>query len=246
VNRTYRDIARGIRVRASGSWSPCPPPYLVAIAEREFVQLKEEWLKRMMMIGGLVPSHRVLAYFVTDSLNWATMDCWLSHQTLANWAGTSTKTVQRTTLRMEGKNLMAIYRRNGSSHPLRYAPVYLAGATSDTDVRQTGHRRSPGLDTRVHESFLRIPFESSVEDGLPKEESKKGVSVRNYLSFNLAERGRLESEVAPLLGGIDVLLRLAAIHDDIVTRICEAYLTDNLGDRQIKAAKLAAKQSQTR
>jgi hypothetical protein len=123
--------------------------------------------------------------------------------------------------------------------------VYLVGATSDTDVRQTGHRRSPGLDIDVHESFLVTPFESSLEDGLPKEGSKKGVSVRNYLSFNLAERGRLEAEIAPLLGGIDVLLRLAAIHDDIVTRICEAHRTGHLGDRQIKAAKLAAKQSQT-
>jgi len=197
-----------------------------------------------MMIGALVPSHRVLAYFVTDSLNWATMDCWPSHQTMAGWAGTSTKTVQRTTLLMEDKTLMAVYRRNGSSHPLRYAPVYLVEATSDTEVARTGRPRPPGLDTGVHQSSLVTPFESSVEDRLPKEESK-GVSVQRRLSFNLAERGRLECEIAPLLGGIDVLLRLAAIHDDIVTRICEAYLRGDLGERQIKAAKLAAKQSQT-
>jgi hypothetical protein len=234
---------RGIQVRAAGRWSPCPPPYLSAISEQDFVRAKEEWLKRVMMIGALVPSHRVLAYFVTDSLNWATMDCWPSHQTMAGWAGTSTKTVQRTTLLMEDKTLMAIYRRNRRSHPLRYAPVYLVEMTSDTEAARTGHRRPPGLDTSVHESSLVTPFESSVEDGLSKEESK-GVSVRKRLSFNLAQRGRLESEIAPLLGGIDVLLRLAAIHDDIVTRICEAYLTGNLGARQIKAAQLAAKQSQ--
>jgi hypothetical protein len=164
---------------------------------------------------------------------------------MAGWAGTSTKTVQRTTLLMEDKTLMAVYRRNGSSHPLRYAPVYLVETTSDTEVPRTGRRRPPGLDTGVHQSFLVTPFQSSVEDGLPKEENKKGVFVRNYLSFNLAERGRLESKVAPLLGGIEVLLRLAAIHDDIVTRICEAYLRGDLGERQLKAAKLAAKQSQT-
>jgi hypothetical protein len=242
VNRTHRETARGIQVRADGSWSPRPPPYLTAISERNFVQLKEEWLKRVMMIGAVVPSHRVLAYFATDSLNWATMDCWLSHQTMADWAGTSTKTVQRTTLRMEDKNLLAVYRRDRSSHPLRYAPVYLVGTTSDTEVARTGHRRPPALDTGVHESFLVTPFESSVRDGLTKEESK-GDSVQKCLSFKLAERGRLESEIAPLLGGIDVLLRLAAIHDDIVTRICEAHLTGHLGERQIKAAKLAAKQS---
>jgi hypothetical protein len=244
IDPRARAYGRGIQVRAAGTWSPRPPPYLIAISERDFVQLKEEWLKRIMMIGALVPSHRVLAYFVTDSLNWATMDCWPSHQTMADWAGTSTKTVQRTTLRMEDKTLMAVYRRNGSSHPLRYAPVYLVETTSDTEVARTGHRCSPGLDTSVHESFLETPFESSVEDGLSKEESKR-VSVQKYLSFNLAERGRVESEIAPLLGGIDVLLRLAAIHDDIVTRICEAYLTGNLGTRQIRAAKLAAKQCGT-
>jgi hypothetical protein len=63
-----------MKIRATGSWSPRPPPYLLAVSERDFVQQKEEWLKRVMMIGALVPSHRVLAYFVTDSLNWATME----------------------------------------------------------------------------------------------------------------------------------------------------------------------------
>jgi hypothetical protein len=241
-----RRHAYRIQVRAAGIWSPCPPPYLSAISDREFGRLKEEWLKRVMMIGALAPSYRVLAYFVTDSLNWATMDSWLSHQTMAGLAGTSTKTVQRTTSLMEDKTLMAVYRRDGSTHPLRYAPVYLVQTVSDTEVARTGQRCQLKLDAGVHESFLLTPFESFLENGRPKEESQKGVSVQPYLSFNLAERGRYELEVAPLLGGMDVLLRLAAIHDDIVTRICEAYLRGHLGERQIKAAKLAAKQSQTR
>ena len=217
----HRDAARGIQVRAIGKWSPLPPPYLSAISDLEFSRLKAEWLKRIMMIGSLVPSHRVIAFFMTDYLNWATMDCWLSHDTLAGFAGTSSKTVQRTTSIMEGKNLLAVYRRPGSSQPLRYAPVYLMG-TPDSDVGVTGHRALPKVDIGVHQSLLLTPFESSVRNGLPKEESKKGLSIQNYLSFNLAERGRYEREVASLLGGMDVLLRLAAIHDDIVTRICEA------------------------
>jgi hypothetical protein len=146
---------------------------------------------------------------------------------------------------MENKNLMAVYRRDGSSHPLRYAPVYLVEMTPDMKGARTGQRCQPELDAGVHQSFLSTSLKSFLEDGLPKEESKKGVSVQSYLSFNLAERGRYEREVAPLLGGMDVLFRLAAIHDDIVTRICEAYVTGNLGERQIRAAKLAAKQSQT-
>jgi hypothetical protein len=245
VNVTRCDTTRGIQVRAAGSWSSCPPPYLSAISERAFNRLREEWLKRVMMIGALIPSHRVIAYFMTDSLNWATMDSWLSHQTMANLAGISTKTVQRTTSLMEDKKLMAVYRREGSSHPLRYAPVYLVETILDTEGPRTGHWCQPGVDTDVHQSILVIPFESSVDDGLPREENK-GDTVRTHLSFNLAERGCLETKVAPLLGGIDVLGRLAAIHDDIVTRICEAYVSGHLGDRQIKAAKLAAKQTQIR
>jgi hypothetical protein len=245
VNVTRCDTMRGIQVRAAGSWSPCPPPYLSAISERAFNRLREEWLKRVMMIGALIPSHRVIAYFVTDSLNWATMDSWLSHQTMAGLAGISTKTVQRTTSLMEEKKLIAVYRRNGSSHPLRYAPVYLVGTISDTEVTRTGHSCPAGLDTDVHQSFLVTPFKSSLEDGLPKEESK-GASVRAHLSFNLAERGRLETKVAPLLGGMDVLFRLATIHDEIVTRLCEAHLRGHLTERQIKAAQLAARQTQMR
>jgi hypothetical protein len=232
----------GIKVRAAGSWSPRPPPYLTAISERDFVRLKEEWLKHVMMIGALVPSYRVIAYFMTDSLNWATMDCWRSHQTLADLAGTSPKTVQRTTMLTEEKNLITVYRRVGRSQPLRYAPMYLVGSSLDSAVDASGRQCPAGMDTGVHQSFLGIQFESS-EEGLPKEDYE-GVFFPKRLSFNLAERGRIETELATIMGGFDVLLRLAAIHDDIVTRLCEAHVTGQLGYRQIKAAKLAANQTQ--
>jgi hypothetical protein len=232
----------GIKVRAAGSWSPCPPPYLTAISERDFVRRKEEWLKRVMMIGALVASYRVIAYFMADSLNWATMDCWRSHQTLADLAGTSLKTVQRTTMLTEEKNLIAVYRRDGRSQPLRYAPMYLVGSTLDSAVDGSGRQCPAGMDTAVHQSSLGIQFES-FEEGLPKEDYE-GVSFPKPLSFNLAERGRIETELATILGGFDVLLRLAAIHDDIITRLCEAHVTGHLGHRQVKAAKLAANQTQ--
>jgi hypothetical protein len=242
IRPSNRYFEQSIRVRAVGSWSPGAPPYLLGIAEKEFVRLKEEWLKRMMMIGALAPSRRVLAYFLADSLNWATMDSWLSHQTMGDLAGTSTKTVQRTVWLLEDKTLLAVYRRSGSSHPLRYAPVYLVKSATDNEVRESGQSAQPALDTGVHESFLQTRLKSE-QDGLPKKESKRG-SFKSSLSFNLAERGRIERDVAPLLGGIDVLCRLAAIHDDVITRICEAYVRGDLGERQIKAAKLAAKQTQ--
>jgi len=232
----------GIKVRAAGSWSPRPPPYLLGISERDFVRLKEEWLYRMMMIGALVPSYRVIAYFMADSLNWATMDGWRSHKTLADLAGTSPKTVQRTTMLTEERKLTAVYRRDGRRQPLRYAPMYLVDSTLDNAVDGSGRRCPAEMDTGVHQSFLGTQFES-FEEGLPMEDYEE-VSFPKPLSFNLAERGRVETELATILGGFDVLLRLAAIHDDIITRLCEAHVTGHLGHRQIKAAKLAAKQTQ--
>jgi hypothetical protein len=214
----------------------------VGIAERDFVRLKEEWLKHVMMIGGLTSSYRVNAYFVADALNWATMDCWMSHETLAAWAGCSPKTVQRSFALMEEHSVLAVYRRRGSAHPLRYAPVYLEQAAPSL-VRHSGQSWPEQLDNGVHESFLSILPESSEEDGLPKGALER-VSLQSQVSFKLGERGGLESELARVLGSFDVLLRLASIHDHIITRLAEALVKDQLGDRQIRAAKLAARQSQ--
>jgi hypothetical protein len=235
--------ADGLRVRAVGMWSPQPPPYLSAICERDFATLKEEWLKRTMMIGSLIPSYRVIAYFLVDALNWATMDCWPRHDTLAGLAGPSLKTVQRSILLMEETNLLAVYRRVGSSHPLRYVPNYLM---RDTAVPHIGHRRPRKVDAGVHQSFLSTLSESSLADGRQKQQRPVRDASPRPLSFDRAQRGRLECQVAPLLGGFEVLFRLAAIHDDIITRLCEAHQTGHLGERQIRAAKLAAKQSQPR
>jgi hypothetical protein len=242
IESVGRQGGRGIQVRAAGSWSPQPPPYLSAICEREFVSLKEEWLKRTMMIGPLLPSYRVIAYFLVDALNWATMDCWPRHNTLAGLAGPSLKTVQRSILSMEERNLLSVYRRTGSSHPLRYAPIYLIGKMQDTAVPQIGHQRRRRVDAADHQSFLSTPSESFLANVQAKQRSVGHVSPRPP-SFDRAQRGLLETRIAPLVGGFDVLFRLAAIHDDIITRICEAYQTGQFGERQVRATKLAAEQS---
>ena len=243
IGSALRQGACGIQVRAVGSWSPQPPPYLRAIGDREFAASKEQWLKRTMMIGGMVPSYRIVAYFMVDALNWATMDCWPNHNTLADLAGTSAKTVQRAISVMEERNMLSVYRRAGSSHPLRYAPLYLVKKATDTDVPVGGQECPPKSDSGVHQSLLRILPQSCEVGSRLKKESKKD-SGDEELTFNRWERGRLETQVAHLLGGFDILLRLAAIHDDIVTRICQAYHDNQLGPRQIKAARLAAIQTQ--
>jgi Helix-turn-helix domain len=234
-----------ISVRAAGAWSPQPPPYLHSVDEREFASLKEEWLHRTMMIGALAPSHRVAAYFIVDSLNWATMDCWPSHERLAGLVGVSSKTIQRALSQLEAKNLLAVYRRAGSSHPLRYSPIYLTVAKPDTDVPQIGHVCPEKVDIGVHQPFLKTLPESSLKPATEQAGrlSRMGSGV---LPFKIAERGRIEMQVAPLIGGFDLLSRLAAIHDGIVTRLCVAHQTGCLDARQVRAARLAAAQSQQR
>jgi hypothetical protein len=233
---------RRITMRAAGSWSSNPPPYLTCVPETQFVRAKEEWLKRVMMIGGLVPSHRLAAYFLADALNWATMDAWLSHETLGGLMGACAKTAERSVHKLEEHSLLAIYRRPGSKSSLRYAPVYLEERPPSPAFPRHGHRCPPPADTGVHQSFLSIPLESSLQEGLPRKQIGED-RFKGSLSFDLRERGRIELKLGHLLGDYDLLLRLAAIHDDIITRLCEAYWTDNLGQRQIKAALLAAKQT---
>src|SRR5215470_11303387 len=109
---TDRPFSPGrINVRAAGHWTANSPSYLAFIPEAQFVRAKEEWLKRVMTIGGLIPSHKVTAYFLTDALNWATMDCWLSYETMGNLMGACAKTPDRSVHALEEHNLLAVYRR---------------------------------------------------------------------------------------------------------------------------------------
>jgi hypothetical protein len=227
-----------------GGWSLEPPPYRVAIVERDFVRLKEQWLYRTMRTSALAPSYRVVAYFLTDLLNWATMDCWMSHRFMAQLLSASDKTVQRALFAMEDIGAVSIWRLKGSSRPLRYAPVYLQAKTRDTTVGQSGHECSEQLDNAVHESFLSTQSISALSAAeAVKLSPAQNMHVQPHLSFKLAQRGKLEVEVARLIGGYDLLSRLAAVNEEIVNRLCEAQHRGIFEDRLIKATSLAAKQS---
>lgn len=221
-----------------GAWSSVAPPYLHGISDRDFARLKEEWLYVAMRATALVHSHRVVAYFVADHLNWATMDCWVSHETLARLVGGSEKTIQRAIARFEELKLISVWRLRGSRMPLRYAPVYQKSPEKmkRRDVRKDGQSCPPKVDTRVHQSFLSILPESSLS---ARQEGARGTGG---LPFNRHERGRFEQHVSAVLGDDEALHRLAQIDDSIVTRLCTAYALDEFGDRQIKATRLAAKQ----
>jgi hypothetical protein len=215
---------------------------LAWIPETQFVRAKEEWLKRVMMIGGLVASHRVAAYFLADALNWATMDAWPSYETLGGLMGACAKTAERSVHKLEEHNLLAVYRRPGSKSSLRYAPIYLEESQAVPGFPMRGHACPSPADTGVHQSFLSIPLESTLQEGLARKRMEQE-RYKGTLSFDLRERGRIEIKLGQLLGDYDLLLRLAAIQDDIITRLSEAYSTNNLGPRQIRAALLAAKQT---
>jgi hypothetical protein len=143
---------------------------------------------------------------------------------------------------MEANRMLAVYRHPNKKRPLRYAPIYLANERRrDIPVVANRHSCPSRVVAGVHQSYLPTQFESFV-GGRPTQEVDN-LCVSQSPSFSLTERGRLEAVIAPLLGGMHVLLRLAVIHDDIITRLCEAHQREKLGPRQIKAAKLAAKQS---
>jgi hypothetical protein len=222
-----------------GEWSLGSPPYLRGVDEPSFNRMKAEWLNRMMR-KPLIASHRVVAYFIADQLNWATMDCWASHGFTSSQDKLGEKTIQRALSSLEHGLVLSIFRARGSRNPLRYAPRYWT-PEQDTAVSSAGHSRPATPDMRDHVSFL----ETHSKSFLGPERGNCSNNLRQP-SFDRAERINLEFEVARLLGGRDQLSRLALIDDEIVTRLCEAFATKQLKARQVKAASLAANQLRRR
>jgi hypothetical protein len=64
-------------------------------------------------------------------------------------------------------------------------------------------------------------------------------------SFERQRRGAIEVKLAEMFGphGLDVLARLSAIDDAIIERLCQACVDGVLSERDLAAARLAAKQS---
>lgn len=232
-----RPISSGLLSDSIGEWSLGPPPYLEGIEERTFKHMAAEWLGRMMR-KHLVPSHRVVSYFLADQLNWATMDCWPSHAFMAQQSQQDDKTIQRAIAALEKEALgLSVFRSRRSRRALRYAPVYARGHSQDTSGVRTGRPCPSGSDIQDHESFLENPPKSSL-----LRQHGNLVHQLPRLSFDRAERINLEFQLGELFGGREKLLLLGLIDDEVITRLCEASARHELTDRQIKTIRLAVNQ----
>jgi hypothetical protein len=231
-----RPTNRALLSDAIGEWSLGPPPYLEGIDERIFKHMVAEWLGRMMR-KQLVPSHRIVSYFLADQLNWATMDCWPSHSFIAQQSKQNDKTVQRAIAALEKALALSVFRSRRSRRALRYAPVYARGRSQDPSGIRTGRPCPSGSDIQDHESFLANPRKSS----LPRHHVNL-VHQAPALSFDRAERINIEFQLGEFFGGRDRVLLLGLIDDEVITRLCEASARHELNDRQIKTIRLAVNQ----
>jgi hypothetical protein len=121
----------------------------------------------------------------------------------------------------------------------RYAPIFLP---EDEDKSGNASRQyRPTLpDKNVEESYLGILTRKSSPSA-----GTVGVTTSRYEE---RQRGSYERELAKRLGnrGYEILERLADLGDHIVERLCRAYADDELGEREILAARLAAEQLPTK
>jgi hypothetical protein len=199
---------------------------------------KARWLKRVMYHPKPTSTEKRLAFAIADHLNCVTLDSWPGQDTLAYLLGqTSIKTIQRSACGLETLGLLRRSRtsQKGSSH--RYAPVFCAEEL-DIIVGKARQRCPAMPDTNVRQSSSGILL-TSVPTAVRDVDGWRAFTA----PFRRTERGAIEIKVAELLGvnGLDVLAKLASLDDAIIDRLCQAYVDSALGDRDLAAARLAAK-----
>ena len=132
-------------------------------------------------------------------------------------------------------------RIKNSRRVYRYAPQF-----SDQDragiVANVVEECPTEDDTNVSLSTLDIHFKSSSTAGT-RRLVPRGLS--GEVDYNRAKRGEIELQIATKLGsdGFEVLERLSILDDEIVDRLCRAYASGAVGQRELAAARLAARQA---
>jgi hypothetical protein len=203
-------------------------------------QAKARWLQRVMYASLATSTQKVLAYAISDHLNCVTLDSWPAQSTLSKLLGRKCeKTISRSSSDLSERGFLTIRRGIAARSGCRYAPLLLA-KDWDRFVDRTGQKYSQTADTDVPQSSLSIQLESSSGAFRIR---RAGNSLK--ASFNLTARGAIELKLAEKLGadGLEILGLLASIDDAIVMRLCQAYVEDLIGKREVTAARLAAKQA---
>jgi hypothetical protein len=203
-------------------------------------RMKHRWFNRVMSDPSVSPTEKCFAYFVMDKLNCVTLDAWPSQSLLARLLGRkSIKTVNRLASGLERHGYLGVSRDTRGS--CRYAPAFLP-VDEDKPV-PTSRQNCPSVpDKNVEESLLGILVNQSYPSEGERRVSKYPSSPA--LNYDRRKRGSYEAEVAKRLGndGFVILHRLSEHDDAIVERLCRACANDDLGRRELIAARLAADQ----
>lgn len=196
-------------------------------------RMKARWLKRVMSAPDLNPTAKCFAYVVSDCLNCVTLDAWPGQETVARLlGGRNVKTVARAAASLVAAGFLTVTRRKQIR---RYAPAFIA-ADADAPVPAGGQVCSARPDRNVGESFLSIPRKSS---------STGAAGEANRTRFDPRRRGQFEMQVAKRLGtdGFEILARLHEIDAANLDRLCRAEAEGLLGEAELAAARLAARQA---
>jgi hypothetical protein len=201
---------------------------------------KARWLKRVMYHSPATSTQKCLAYAIADHLNCVTLDAWPGLLSVSRKLGFQhVKTMQRAARGLERCDFLILRKIGGL---WRLGPVFHP-ADEDRNVSEPGQFSALPGDTNVHESYLSILLYES-DSTRTAEKEKRWVSS----AFPWQQRGAIEMKVAEWLGadGMEALGQLALLGDDVIERLCRAYVRNMLTDRELAAARLAVEQMQFR
>jgi hypothetical protein len=212
--------------------------------DEEVRRTKARWLRRVMYDECPTSTAKCLAFLISDHLNCVTLDAWPALSTISKLLGAkSTKTAQRAARNLQALGYITIKSRGEGSAGYRYAPTF-SSDDLDSSVAKNRQACPGGADTAVTESSLDIHLKSSPT---PSSAIAQANSTPSGLRYRPAERGKIETYIAALLGkdGMELLTYLAAIDDAIVERLCRTYVENTLTRRELAAARLAAEHYQS-
>jgi hypothetical protein len=244
---TLRPIAHPGRFLPSGASTSDKPPESArhrsdGLFER-VSRAKARWLRRVMYETPATSTEKCLAYAIADHLNCVTMDCWPGQTRLAKLLDLkSTKSIQRAAQGLVQHGVLTIMAFKRGTH--RYSPVFLDG-DEDMSFLLKGNTRPSTADRDVRESYLSIHPNISAPTEEAAETKQGGMHPKS--NYRRQHRGSIEVELACLLGpnGFNVLGQLSAVDDRIVERLCRSFADGLLGERELAAARLAARQMQS-